>query len=170
MAPSRLVVAFCRLPSAPLRRRHHPVQDPGRGASSAPPSPSRHDPWRFLRCVWICVIALAHRKQFILTLRPCPWLVSSSFPCVPFLACDLACLECTVQIKVVSISMECGQCRQRQVVGLGVNYASRATAGISCIESHSSLAAEIDLSNHYTQRFHRLGGCSVFSIIVLSTT
>ena len=28
-------------------------------ASSAPPSPSRHDPWRFLRCVWICVIALA---------------------------------------------------------------------------------------------------------------
>ena len=28
-------------------------------ASSTPPSPSRHDPWRFLRCVWICVIALA---------------------------------------------------------------------------------------------------------------
>ena len=28
-------------------------------ASSAPPSPSRHDPWRFLRCVWICVIAIA---------------------------------------------------------------------------------------------------------------
>ena len=30
-----------------------------REASSAPPSPSRHDPWRFLRCVWICVIAIA---------------------------------------------------------------------------------------------------------------
>ena len=30
-------------------------------ASSAPPSPSRHDQWRFLRCVWICVIAsIAH--------------------------------------------------------------------------------------------------------------
>ena len=28
-------------------------------ASNAPPLPSRHDPWRFLRCVWICVIALA---------------------------------------------------------------------------------------------------------------
>ena len=28
-------------------------------ASSAPPLPSRHDPWPFLRCVWICVIALA---------------------------------------------------------------------------------------------------------------
>ena len=28
-------------------------------ASSAPPSPLRHDPWRFLRCVWICVIAIA---------------------------------------------------------------------------------------------------------------
>ena len=28
-------------------------------ASSAPPSPSRHNPWRFLRCVWICVIAIA---------------------------------------------------------------------------------------------------------------
>ena len=28
-------------------------------ASSAPPLPSRHDPWPFLRCVWICVIAIA---------------------------------------------------------------------------------------------------------------
>ena len=38
------------------------LQDPGmREASSAPPSPSRHDPWRFLRvrCVWIGVIAIA---------------------------------------------------------------------------------------------------------------
>ena len=31
----------------------------GREASGAPPSPSRHDPWRFFRCVWICVIAFA---------------------------------------------------------------------------------------------------------------
>ena len=28
--------------------------------SSAPPSPSRHDPWRFLRCVWIYVITIAY--------------------------------------------------------------------------------------------------------------
>ena len=28
-------------------------------ASSSQPSPSRHDPWRFLRCVLICVIAIA---------------------------------------------------------------------------------------------------------------
>ena len=33
-------------------------------ASSAPPLPSRHDPWRFLRCVCICVIALAFRGVF----------------------------------------------------------------------------------------------------------
>ena len=39
------------LPLAPLRRRIHPLEGPGRVASSAPPSPSRHDPWRFLRCV-----------------------------------------------------------------------------------------------------------------------
>ena len=26
------------------------------------------------------------------------------FPCVPFLACDFACLACTVQTKVVSTS------------------------------------------------------------------
>ena len=29
-----------------------------RGATSAPPSPSRNDPWPFLRCVCICVIAI----------------------------------------------------------------------------------------------------------------
>ena len=60
MAPRRLGVAF-----AALRWRHHVGASilfgirGARGveraalavASSAPPSPSRHDPWRFLRCV-----------------------------------------------------------------------------------------------------------------------
>ena len=60
MAPRRLVVAF----AAPRWRRCvgasiHFEGLGGREASSAPPSPSRHDQWRFLRCVWICVIALA---------------------------------------------------------------------------------------------------------------
>ena len=35
----------------------------GREASSAPPSPSWHDPWQFLRCVWICIIAIANRSH-----------------------------------------------------------------------------------------------------------
>ena len=35
----------------------------GREASSAPPSLSRHDPWRFLRCVWICVIAIMNHTR-----------------------------------------------------------------------------------------------------------
>ena len=35
------------------------AESKNRRASSAPPSPSRHDPWRFLPCMWICVIAVA---------------------------------------------------------------------------------------------------------------
>ena len=68
MAPRRLVVAF----AAPRWRRCvgasiHFEGLGGREASSAPPSPSRHDQWRFLRCVWICVIAIARERSWTWT-------------------------------------------------------------------------------------------------------
>ena len=54
--PRRRGVASAALRWLRSRRRLRSLQDlRGRGASSAPPSPLRHDPWRFLRCVWICV-------------------------------------------------------------------------------------------------------------------
>ena len=59
-ARSRMLEELLLAPSTALSAAISNVRLEGRWASSAPPLPSRHDPWRFLRCVWICVIAIAH--------------------------------------------------------------------------------------------------------------
>ena len=59
LAPRRLVVAFAALHWRRCVGTSMHSRIRGRGATSAPPSPSRHDPWRLLVCVWICVIAIA---------------------------------------------------------------------------------------------------------------
>ena len=59
LAPRGLVVASLRSAGAAASAPPSIRGSVERGATSAPPSPSRHDPWPFLRCVWICVIAIA---------------------------------------------------------------------------------------------------------------
>ena len=58
VAPRWLVVALLLSDGAATSASPSTSDSEGMRASSAPPLPSRHDPWRFLRCVWICVIAL----------------------------------------------------------------------------------------------------------------
>ena len=63
LAPRRLVVALLLSAGAAASAPPSIRGTVGRGATSAPPSPSRHDPWRLLRCVWIRVIAIARIQR-----------------------------------------------------------------------------------------------------------